>query len=290
MKIYIVASILVVASIVMFTGCATQEDVIALHNRLVYLEQRNQEIGKDISDIKNRTDQAMAKINEISRERATEAKKLRTQSAGLHVVSDNLKAEILALKGKIEETEFMLTKQIDSVQGNVNELERKLSDVNKLKEKLSTIQSSPAPSPSASAPAPPPSPVQSKAPLNEMSENELYQASLTAFRNGNYPRAFKGFQLFLSRYPRSRHADNAQFWIGDVHYKQEEYGKAILAYQEVIENYPDGNKYLASLLKQALSFQKMGEISDARIILNDLIRKHPDSPEADQARQHLKNL
>jgi tol-pal system protein YbgF len=273
----------------MFTGCATQEDVIALHNRLVYLEQRNQEIGKEISHIKNRTDQAMAKINEISRERATEAKKLRTQSAGLHVVSDNLKAEILALKGKIEETEFLLKKQIDSVQGNVNELERKLSDVNELKEKISTIQTTTATSPSGPPPPAPP-PVRSDAPLNEMTENELYQTSLASFRNRNYPRAFEGFQLFLSKYPRSRHADNAQFWIGEVHYKQEEYGKAILAYQEVIENYPDGNKYRASLLKQALSFQKMGEISDARIILNDLIRKYPDSPEADQARQHLKNL
>jgi TolA-binding protein len=58
----------------------------------------------------------------------------------------------------------------------------------------------------------------------------------------------------------------------------------------VIEKYPKGNKVPAAYLKQGLSFFKLGENANAKLVLNELIKRFPESSEADAARQHVKQI
>jgi TolA-binding protein len=58
----------------------------------------------------------------------------------------------------------------------------------------------------------------------------------------------------------------------------------------VIEKYPKGNKVPASLLKQGFAFLNLGDKSNSRLILEELIRKYPKSNEAKIARDKLKDL
>jgi TolA-binding protein len=68
------------------------------------------------------------------------------------------------------------------------------------------------------------------------------------------------------------------------------YEKAILEYQKVLEQYPDSNKVAAARLKQGYAFAELGEKANARLILNELITRYPDSREAMFAREKLKQL
>ncbi|MCP4718042.1 MAG: tetratricopeptide repeat protein, partial [Desulfobacteraceae bacterium] len=68
------------------------------------------------------------------------------------------------------------------------------------------------------------------------------------------------------------------------------YEKAILEYQKVLEDYPESNKTAAARLKQGYSFAELGETANARLILKELIKRHPDSNEAKYARKKLKSL
>jgi TolA-binding protein len=63
-----------------------------------------------------------------------------------------------------------------------------------------------------------------------------------------------------------------------------------LEYQKVIENYPSGNKIPAALLKQGLSFLNIGETNNARLVLKELVAKHPGTNEAAIAKQKLESL
>ena len=58
------------------------------------------------------------------------------------------------------------------------------------------------------------------------------------------------FREFLQRYPTSPYADDAAFWMADCHYKQAEYKKAVLRFDEVVRNYPAGNKASDALYRQ----------------------------------------
>jgi len=71
---------------------------------------------------------------------------------------------------------------------------------------------------------------------------------------------------------------------------QKEYKKAILEYEEVIKNYPKGNKVPVAMLRQAIAWFEIKEKKAGIIILKNLIKKYPDSDEAKIAKAKLKKI
>jgi TolA-binding protein len=51
--------------------------------------------------------------------------------------------------------------------------------------------------------------------------------------------------------------------------------------------YPDHSKVPAALLKQGLAFYNLGDQRNAEIILQKVVDKYPDSPEAKKAQERL---
>jgi tol-pal system protein YbgF len=121
-------------------------------------------------------------------------------------------------------------------------------------------------------------------------DQERYVAAKQAFDQGDFEASRSAFEAIIKDFPKSEHADNAQFWIGEIYYREKWYEKAILEYQKVIENYPKGNKVPASLLKQGFAFISLGDKANARLILKELSQKYPDSNEGKIALQKLKEL
>jgi tol-pal system protein YbgF len=124
----------------------------------------------------------------------------------------------------------------------------------------------------------------------KVSEIQLYDEGQRALEKDDFQKARDAFGRLLREFPKSSHADNAQFWIGESYYREKWYQKAILEYQKVIENYSGGNKVAGAYLKQGLSFFELGEAENARLILNELLKKFPKSGEAGLARKKLDSL
>ena len=259
----------------MLCGCAMHDDIVMLENRIALLDHRNAKSEKYNKELKSRLEE--------------KEQTLRNQSAELHAMHDQLKAEIQAISGSIDETDYLLKQKLfdsDKISENrlkkveeavglnknrITRLEQYLnfeSDENDLKIK---------------------SKFQSRS-RQELSENELYTESKQAFDAGNFDTARKGFKNLINKFPNSAHADNAQFWIGEIYYNEKWYEKAILEYQNVIEKYPKGNKVPASLLKQGFAFLNLGDKANARLILKELVKKYSKSTEANIATKKLKEL
>lgn len=64
---------------------------------------------------------------------------------------------------------------------------------------------------------------------------------------------------------------------------------AALAYEQVISKFPKSSKLPSALLKQGICFYKTGKKDAGKIRLEELIKKHPDSPEAKRAQQYIKD-
>ena len=107
------------------------------------------------------------------------------------------------------------------------------------------------------------------------------------FKSGRHDAAKNEFRKFLKTFPNSEYSDNAQFWIGECDYFQERYEEAIIEYEAVIQNYPKGNKVPNALLKQALSFLKLGDKSSAKLLLQGIIKDYPNTTPASVARKKL---
>jgi len=127
-------------------------------------------------------------------------------------------------------------------------------------------------------------------PVAANSEQALYDLAKKMFDQGDRENARIKFGNFINKYPDSKNADNARFWIADSYYAEKWYEKAILEYQKVLETYPDSNKTAAARLKQGYAFAALGEKANARLILKELIKRHPGSKEAQYAAEKLKGL
>ena len=102
--------------------------------------------------------------------------------------------------------------------------------------------------------------------------------------------AIRSYYEFEKIYPKHSLVANAVFWQGETNYQLKEYGPAVLAYQRVIDTYSKSDKYRSAMLKQGISFGKLGKKTAAKVRLEELIKKFPKSPEADRAKKALKEI
>jgi tol-pal system protein YbgF len=122
----------------------------------------------------------------------------------------------------------------------------------------------------------------------ESSEDmDLYAKGKKLFDTEDYAGARDAFMSLLAKFPKSDQADNAQFWIGETYFRETWYEKAILEYQKVIDDFPQGNKVPAALLKQGMAFVELGDKENANLIFKELIDRFPRSSEATLAAKKL---
>ena len=119
------------------------------------------------------------------------------------------------------------------------------------------------------------------------SKEAAYAHAYSIFKSGRYDVAREEFRKFLKAFPNSEYSDNAQFWIGECNYFEGKYEEAIVEYEGVIQNYPKGNKVPNALLKQALSFLKLGDKASAKLLLQGVIKDYPNTTPASVARKKL---
>ena len=121
-------------------------------------------------------------------------------------------------------------------------------------------------------------------------EQEVYEAALKAFQDGNLKKADTGFQAFINKYPNSPYWPVAQFWLGNSEYAQKDYKSAITTLQSLVKRYPLHARVPDALLTLANSQIESGAKPAGKKTLENLIAKHPDSEVAGLAKQALKRL
>jgi tol-pal system protein YbgF len=121
-------------------------------------------------------------------------------------------------------------------------------------------------------------------------EQTLYTQAFDALKTSNYPVAIGGFQTFLSSYPQSEMADNAQYWLGEAYYVTRDYERAGAAFRAVGEKWPNSRKAADALVKLGFTQFELKRFADARVTLNDVITRYPDSDAARLAAERLKRL
>lgn len=270
----------------LLAGCVSQGDLNTLDTRLNELEIRN-------AEAKKRRDMLQTGLQ--SREKQEQA--LRHQAASVRAKMDALNEQIRVLTGRVEELEHLYQRQIrkdadimkeggkrlDKLAQSSKSNDERLSRIEQYLNFESTTQTTPIQKTDVTK-------IPGVQPKQKPSEDEIYRLAKQAFDQGDSDVATKKFQELIVRFPKSERADNAQFWIGEIYYREKWYEKSILEYQKVIENYPKGNKVPASLLKQGLAFLHLGDKANSRLILQELVKKYPKSNEAKIAKDKLKSL
>lgn len=222
-----------------------------------------------------------------------------------------MQGELDALKEKLEEVRYQLDRQIgrSNREGDqrIKELETRVAQLGEelksqgamlkaREEELKGLREPLKPAAGGAEPGAAGATTESSGPGRERLPSESdavkkdYEEAWKLVERKDYRAAIARFKEFLKKYPQSEYADNAQYWIGESYYALREFDQAILEFDAVRRKYPKGDKLPAALLKQGFAFAELGDKVDARLILQELIDRYPQSEEAGKAKQKLKAL
>jgi tol-pal system protein YbgF len=269
--------------ILLLTGCATKQDMKRVHDEfdqkttaqakdLELLKQENADLRKEMES--NR--EAIAALRKAQAEMNADMTELKDRAQQLNGRTEELRKDMTALSTSTQRKDEEIKEKVDRATFKINFMENFLG----IGKKDAAAEAAEKGARSANG--------QPKDAQNGKSDKESsYAAAYEIFKEGKYEKARAEFLNYLKLHPRTEYSGNAQFWIGECYYNENKYEKAILEYEKVVKNHPDGNKVPAALLKQGLSFQKLGDKTSARLILQQVIQDYPNTNQARVARANL---
>lgn len=108
---------------------------------------------------------------------------------------------------------------------------------------------------------------------------QLYETAYGYLMQRDYGAAQEAFKDFLKRYPKDSLAGNAQYWLGEAHFVRGEYKAAAGAFLKGYQNYAGNARAADSLLKLAMSLDRLGQRDAACSSFAELKTRFPDAPE-----------
>jgi tol-pal system protein YbgF len=205
---------------------------------------------------------------------------LREQVADYVADIDGLREEMRTLEGRLEVAEKAAADALEDVHRARMDLAQMRAQFQRGDDGTAAIDGeiSVAALPKADSPA-----------ENTSAEIRAYRTAHAAWQSNNTATCIDRFRDFLQTYPESPYADDAAFWMADCHYKQAEYKKAVLRFDEVVRNYPAGNKASDALYRQGESLLKLGPgfREAAKRAFERVVKEYPDSARSSEAKQQL---
>ena len=257
-------------------GCATTDD----------LKKSQRDYDSKLSTIRADVDKLQARLDALEKNVADSTRDLRKNQADLGADFGSVRDNVQTMRGQVEEMhkEFSgvgrgqnLKTRLDDMSFRIGYLENFLGIARKESGGDAKVEGAGVGAAEATAD-----------PKNDVEAS--YNACYKLFKEGQYVKAREEFVKFLKQHPKTAYSDNAQFWIGETWYVEDKFERAIVEYQKVVKDYPNGDKVPYALLKQGMAFQKLGDKASARIVYNQVIKKYPQTNQARGAKAKLTEL
>jgi tol-pal system protein YbgF len=225
------------------------------------------EARRAILDLRQRLDQTGEAQRAEQARTAEQFDQLRRSLLELNTQLDLMRGEIARLRGRNEE----LTREIA-------ELQRRQTDiVQGVEERFRSVE-------------PQKAVVDGKEILVRPEERRDYEAALDIFRKGDFNNAAAAFDSFQRRYPGSGYAESVLYWLGNAHYGRRDYKEALAAFRQLVTAAPNHPRAPEAWLSIAMCQIELKDRPGARRTLEDLIKNHPQSEAAREARERLSAL
>jgi tol-pal system protein YbgF len=214
----------------------------------------------------------------------------------VNALQQKINAQSEAGNGKLD----AVSGQVQALNDSLDELKSRIAKLDKsvqdLQAQLQNIQNPPAgvapagalPAGGLASPAAPggvPAAAVQVPPLQE-----TFQAGVRDYNAARYDVAAGEFQDVLHYYPLDDLAGTAQFYLGEIAYRQQNFTDAIKSYNAVLEGFSGSPKAPAAQLRKGLALLQINKKDAGIHELRLLVQRHPQTPEAAQARAKLNGL
>jgi TolA-binding protein len=124
----------------------------------------------------------------------------------------------------------------------------------------------------------------------EFGADRAWAEAVQKLNEGRHEEAEADFLAFVAAHPQHTAADNALYLAGLVRESRGDCQGALQLFESVPQKYPAGDAVTQALLERGRCLRILGRNDEARSVLNQLSREHPDAPETARAQVLLHDL
>jgi TolA-binding protein len=124
----------------------------------------------------------------------------------------------------------------------------------------------------------------------EFDADQAWAAAVQKLNAGKQAEAEIDFLAFVAAHPRHAAADNALYLAGLVREVRGDCEAALQLLEAVPLRYPAGDAVVQAMLERGRCLRMLGRKEEARRVLSQLDKEHPDAPEAAAGRMLLQGL
>jgi tol-pal system protein YbgF len=274
---------------------AVAREIIELQRDVTALLQGQKDLGTQITQdhtvMKTLVEQSADSVAKLGSAMGSLQKSVQDVQANSGARLDTMSTQVQGLSDNLEEIKSRLGKlnqQLVDLQNSVQSIDARLSGGQPGAATPGAAAAPPQqPQPMASSPGPP---SYTPAAANVPSADKLYSNALSDVTSGKYDLARQEFQDYLKHYGDTVLAPNAQFYLGEIAFRQKDYQQAIANYDRVITQYPKNFKLASAHLRKGMAFLALGQKSQGVRELRGVIGRYPGTEEERLARQKLREL
>jgi TolA-binding protein len=262
----------------------------AASKEIIELQTQVQQLLDMVQRIQSTLDTRFGVLQNLAQQTADNATQM---TATVNALQQKINAQSEAGSGKMD----TVSGQVQSLNDSVDELKSRIAKLDKaiqdMQTQLQNIQTPPGGAnpgvPGGTAPLPG-NPAFGPAASQTPPLQETFQAGVRDYNAAKYEVAAGEFQDVLHYYPLDDLAGTAQFYLGEIAYRQQNYSEAVKAYNAVLEGFSGNAKAPAAQLRKGLALLQMNKKDAGIHELRSLIQRHPQTPEAAQARTKLNGM
>jgi tol-pal system protein YbgF len=262
----------------------------AVSKEMVQLQTQVQQLQDMVQHLQTSNDERMGVLVNLVQQNTDNMNRMMT---AVNALQATLKAE----NDQRGSSSTQLSSQIQSLNDSVDELKTRIANLTTQVQAIQSQMQNVNGMPAQPGGAPPANsgpggqagmqmPVQQQAPPVD----QLYQSGLRDYNSAKYNIAASEFGDVIHNYPQDPLAGNAQFYLGEIFYRQSKFAEAVKCYDAVLEQFSGNPLAPSAELRKGQSLIQMGQKDAGVRELRTLIQRYPQSPEAQQGRSALNGM
>ena len=235
-------------------GEKMRADIDSLRTKLDEIEKRDKEYKEQVVRLRTVLDQA--------------TKLLTRNSADVGAKAAKAEQDIAVLQGRIEEMAHSIELANRQATDDRTRLETRVAAMEQLQTKI----------------------VDKVAPTMPDDKEQLWQQAAQRLASGQRDDGRRFYRVFIQRFPQDPRAPQAYLAIGMSFVQESKHPNAANEFRNVLTNYATAPEVPEAMWQLSLAFVQLKWCTDAKALLNDLAKRYPKSPRANDAKGELKTI
>ncbi len=120
--------------------------------------------------------------------------------------------------------------------------------------------------------------------------DQLWTAATQQRNRGSVNSAIRAYEQFIAEHPDDPRGADAYYWLGDLISQQDRPEDALERFQQIQQLFPTSTRVPEALYRIALLHEELGDIDEAKAVLERIMNTYPDAGVTALAREKLAEI